>query len=76
MQASLARVAEEAAQLWFTNHPGEDIGVEMRAIVDKAVKEIRKALQTKFNKEQAVANPALLKEFMKQVILHPKIVYS
>jgi len=68
MQATLGRVAEEAAQLWINEHPNEDSGIEMRTAVEKAVKETKDRLQTRFNKEQAVANPLLGKAFHREVL--------
>lgn len=66
-QATLAQVAEEASQNWINEYPGDDSGHEMRAAVDKAVKEAKDRLQTKFNREQAVANPIHGKGFQNEV---------
>lgn len=68
-QGTLARVAEEAVQLWITEHPDEDTGAEMKNAVEKAVKEAKDKLQSKFQKEQSVANPAHGKAFHAEVCL-------
>ena len=55
--STLGKVAEGSAKLWINDHLEDDLGHKMKKAISKAVKDVKDKLQTKFNKEQAVANP-------------------
>lgn len=43
--ATLSQVAKDTSQLWISDHRGEDIGLEMKAIEYRSLKEAKDKLQ-------------------------------
>jgi hypothetical protein len=68
-QQEIADAVDEAAQIYKEEvPPDEQSGNGLSEVLDAVVKKTTEELGHKFNKQQSIANPALGKEFLEEVI--------
>jgi hypothetical protein len=69
VQQEIADAVDEAAQIYKEDVPPEEqSGNGLSEVLDAVVKKTTEELGHKFNKQQSIANPALGKDFLEEVI--------
>jgi hypothetical protein len=69
VQQEIADAVNEATQIYKEEVPlDEQSGNGLSEVLDVVVKKTTEELGHKFNKQQSIANPALGKEFLEEVI--------